>query len=138
MVKVVADAGLYVTALSFGGAADDVLGLGRRRRIALFVSSPILNEIGAILIKGFAWSRENALKARIGIRGFAQFVKEDTRVAPNRRLGTARAVLDCAVEAEAQFVITGDPTLRRLRRFEGIVIVSPSRFLELRPYAGKG
>ena len=38
MIRVVADSNVYISALNFGGVADEVLALGRRQVIALFVA----------------------------------------------------------------------------------------------------
>ena len=39
-------------------------------------------------------------------------------------------ILECAIEAKAEVVITGDEHLRRLKTFRGIPILSPGEFLE--------
>ena len=46
MLRVVADTNVYISALNFGGVPDQVLALARRGLIAVFVSKPILEEIG--------------------------------------------------------------------------------------------
>src|SRR5713226_5328599 len=47
MIRVVADSNVYISAINFGGVADEVLALGRRQVIALFVSPSILKEVEA-------------------------------------------------------------------------------------------
>jgi predicted nucleic acid-binding protein len=39
-------------------------------------------------------------------------------------------ILKCALEARAQVIITGDDDLLRLKRFEGIRILTPRAFLD--------
>jgi len=39
--------------------------------------------------------------------------------------------LDCAVEAKADYIITGDPDLLELKRFRGIEIITPKNFIAL-------
>jgi len=49
------------------------------------------------------------------------FVKEDP--ADNK-------ILECAVEANVDYIVTYDKHLLKLKEFEGIQIVSPAKFLE--------
>jgi predicted nucleic acid-binding protein len=39
-------------------------------------------------------------------------------------------ILECALEAQAQVIITGDDDLLRLKRFESIRILTPRAFLD--------
>ena len=39
-------------------------------------------------------------------------------------------LVECAVEAEADFIISGDDDLIRLRKFRNICVVSVNEFLE--------
>ena len=64
------------------------------------------------------------------IRGFTELV------APTRRLAVVAAdpdddrILECAVAAGAQVIVSGDKDLLRLGKFEGIEIVTVAAFLE--------
>lgn len=40
-------------------------------------------------------------------------------------------ILACAVEGEAEFIVSGDRHLRDLRSFQGIRIVNPTTFLKV-------
>jgi hypothetical protein len=41
------------------------------------------------------------------------------------------AIIACALEAGADFIVTGDPHLLNLKQYRGIQIVSPRAFLEI-------
>src|SRR3989304_5713547 len=98
---------------------------GRRRAgaVTLFVPSPILDEVERVLIKTFDWPTRSAKDAIAAIRGFTTVVRprEVLRVIvhdePDNR------ILECAVEAGAEAVITGDHDLRQLGTFRSIRIV---------------
>ena len=129
-MRAVADSNVYVSALNFGGAAEDVLALARAGAVTLFVSSPILDEVERVLIKTFDWSTRSAKDAIAAIRGFTTVVRprEVLRVIvhdePDNR------ILECAVEAGAEAVITGDHDLRQLGTFRNIRILNRRHFLE--------
>ncbi len=60
-------------------------------------------------------------------------------VEPFRRIRACRdpdddRILECAVSARAQYVITGDADLLELDPFRGIRILSPSAFWSLKPW----
>lgn len=40
-------------------------------------------------------------------------------------------ILACAIQAEVNYVVSGDPHLKRLKIYEGIKIVSPVVFLQI-------
>ena len=63
MLRVVADANIYVSALNFGGVPDQFLALARRGRVHLFISKPILDEIEGVLKRKFKWPPTRVRKA---------------------------------------------------------------------------
>lgn len=132
MTRVVADTTVYVSALHFGGVADQVLALARSGAIELFVSLPILREIQGVLTQKFAWSPGRARAALTTIQAFAQIVRPAERLAVITKDEPDNRMLECAVAAQAHTVVTGDQDLLRLRRFRGFLIVSPRAFLDTR------
>ena len=40
------------------------------------------------------------------------------------------AIIDCAVEAQADLIVSGDSHLTSLRTIEGISVVTPAQFIE--------
>ena len=52
-MRAVADTNVYISALNFGGTAEEVLALGRAEVVELFVSPSILKEIEGVLIRKF-------------------------------------------------------------------------------------
>lgn len=132
MIRVVADTNVYISALNFGGIADEVLALGRRQAITIFISSPILKEIEGVLIRKFKWSPKRAEEAITFIKEFTELVHPKERINLIKDDEPDNRILECAKEAEAHFIITGDRHTQRLRKLQGIVILSPREFLELK------
>ena len=62
-MRAVADTNVYISALNFGGTAEEVLALGRAEVVELFVSPSILKEIEGVLIRKFQWSAKRARQA---------------------------------------------------------------------------
>jgi uncharacterized protein len=130
-VRAVADTNVYIPALNFGGAAEEVLALARAREVQLFISPSILEEIGGVLSRKFQWSGTRTRQAIAAIQEFAQLVHPQETVRLITEDEPDNRILECAIEAKAEVVITGDEHLRQLKTFRGIPILSPGEFLDL-------
>jgi putative PIN family toxin of toxin-antitoxin system len=128
--RIVADTNVYVSALNLAGTADEVLALGRAGAIELFISLPILEEIEAVLVRKFRWAAPRVREAVQAIRGFAILVNPGEPVDVVRDDEPDNRILECALAARADTIVTGDQHLLKLRRFRDTVIVSPRQFLD--------
>jgi len=128
-IKIVADTNVYISALNFGGVADEVLRLGRRGRIRIFISQPILDEIEGVLMRKFGWSARRAREAIGTIKDYVEVVHPEVKFDLIKDDEADNRVLECAFEADVDVIVTGDRHLRRLGEFRGIVILSPGELL---------
>lgn len=133
MLRVVADTNVYVSALHFGGVADEVLALGRRGRLRLYVSPPLLDEIEGVLVRKLRWPVRQARQVRVAIEDAGTLVFPTMRVDAVAEDDPDNRILECALAARAHVVESGDRHLRSLRTFRGIAIVSPREFLGVFP-----
>lgn len=129
MLRVVLDTNIYVSALNFGGIPLEILLLGVRRKIAIFVSAAILRELAGVLRNKFKWAPEQVREATRIIRGFARIVVPQRRVALIIEDPTDNRILECAQATKADVTITGDRHLQKLKEFRSTPIVSPGEFL---------
>jgi putative PIN family toxin of toxin-antitoxin system len=127
--RVVADTNIYISALNFAGTADEVLALGRARVIEVFISPPILEEIEGVLLRKFRWTAPRVREATRAIRSFAVVVTPAEPVNVVREDEPDNRVLECALAARADVIVTGDQHLLKVKRFRGILIASPREFL---------
>lgn len=130
MLHVVADTNVYVSAFNFGGPPLEIVILAIRQEIALFISPPILKEVEGILLRRFKWSAEQAQEMLSTIRQFARSVTPRERIDVLKEDEPDNRILECAVEANAHVLITGDKHLQALRSFRSIGIMSPREFLD--------
>ncbi len=129
-MRAVADTNVYISALNFGGSAEEVLTLGRAGAIHLFVSPSILKEIEGVLVRKFHWPAKRTRQAIADIQEFAQLIRPKETLHVITEDESDNRILECALEANADIVISGDKHLRQLGTFRGIPIVSPREFLE--------
>lgn len=123
MLKTVFDTNVYISALITPGRnAQKAFLLALEKEIDLFTSIPILTETARKLRDKFLWDDDHVKTAVKHIGKIATVVKPKIRLnvlndeADNR-------ILECAKQAEADLIVTGDKHLLGLKEFEGIDIV---------------
>ena len=130
MRKVVFDTNIYISAfITPGGRGEAAYQKAVDGSIQLFSSVSILTELAGILQGKFKWDAERVKAAVRHVAAVATVLKSDKRLAvladePDNR------ILECAVEAQAEAIVTGDKHLLDLVTYEGIEIVTLVVFLE--------
>ena len=133
MTRVVFDTNVIVSALHFPQSRlAKVLALAQEGSIDLSTSPFILNEVEGVLVRKMGWTRDRVLEATELIRSLAVVVVDPQESISVVKEKADNRILECALEAKAEFLITGDKEhLLPLRNFRGIRIVSPAEFLDL-------
>jgi uncharacterized protein len=132
---IVFDSNVYISALVFSkGNPRALLQMATDGDLQVAVSDPILQEVRRVLHEKFHLSSEDLQEAEELIAGCTQ------RVVPTESLTVIvedpddDRILECAVEADADVIVSGDKDLLRLGNFRGIRIVSPAEFLRSANY----
>lgn len=131
MVEVTADTNIYVSAFEFAGLPYQLIQAAEDGRVRLSISEPIRQELSRVLQAKFGWSADEVDEAMLQLAGCTELVRpiETLDVIPNDPADNR--VLECAVAAGSQFIITGDNDLLRLGQFRNIRIVKVADFLPL-------
>jgi putative PIN family toxin of toxin-antitoxin system len=131
-VRVVLDTNVIVSGLNFAGNEERVLELARARTYDLYFSRFILEEVRRVLRNGFAWSPEDADEVVELLASWAMIVEPRIRVSVVQRDESDNRILECAVAAEADYLVTGDKRhLLPLIEFRRIKIVTTAEFLNM-------
>jgi putative PIN family toxin of toxin-antitoxin system len=128
-VRLVFDTNVYVAAaFKQGSYADQWLeAAGTDRRFNVYVSEPILAEIAAKLEDKVGYSRVAVASFLARVRTLAIVVEPTRQIDVIRHDPPDNRILECAVEAQADLIVSADPDLyRQLKEFEGIRIIHPS------------
>ncbi len=129
MNRVVADSNILISAFLRGGKPLELLELARARQIELAVSTAILEETARVLAAKFKVPEDDILAFYEERREFTR------RVAPTETLDavpgdeTDNKIVECAVAADADTVVTGDAHLLSIGTFRGIRIQRVAEFL---------
>lgn len=129
-MTVVFDTNVFVSALTLpGGRGDQALSQIIDGRDTLAFSKAILDELPSVMARKFARDREELARVAVFVANLGELVepRETIRVLkdePDNR------ILECALAANADLIVTGDREMLSLERFRGVRIVSLRAFLE--------
>ena len=136
-MRVVFDTNVFVSAFVIPGSqGEHAFTLARQARFELCTSVAILTETAGRLREKFGQGEEDIKEALRQMSRAGRVVKPSRTVAAVDDEADNR-ILECAVEARADLVVTGDRHLLKLKRFEGIPIVRLADFLRLFPKNGQ-
>lgn len=129
--RVVLDTNIYLSGIIFGGNCRQILDLVIEKKIISFTALPILLELSEKLSGKFHWDKGQIITT---IKIISNSV---TLVSPKQKLDVIKAdksdnkIIEAAVAADADFIITGDKHLLGMKRYKEIKTVSPAQFLKL-------
>jgi uncharacterized protein len=131
-MKVFFDTNLYVAEALLGGAAEQMFRATLDARWRIFCSSPVLDEIQRILVQKFGFN------PRLGRLTQERVRRRTTLVVP---LHSSRhkveqdaedsAILQSALAAGADLLVTNDKVLLALNPYEGLQIISMTEYLNI-------
>jgi putative PIN family toxin of toxin-antitoxin system len=132
VIRVVADTNVYVSAMVFGGTCETILALARAGVVELFQSRAIRDELARVLTHTFEWTAPRVREALVELDALASLINPTIRLAQILRHDPDHRILECALAASADFLVTGDKRhLLPLGAFRGVRIVSPREFMDL-------
>ena len=128
-MKAVLDTNVLLAALLTEGVCAKLLTRARKRQFNLLTCPFILHEFERILTKKFSATKQEKENALALITEAAQEIVKPSDIP----IGACRDkdddnVLACAVEAGADYLVTGDKDLLHLKVFKGIRIIPPREF----------
>ena len=132
-MKVVFDTNMFVSVFLVPGShGEQALLLAHRRKVDLYSSVPILTETARVLRTKFDQPEKNITAALKMIGRMATIVRPSRKVTVLEDVPDNR-ILECAVTAGADLIVTGDHRLLALNAFEEIAIVRLADFLRTIP-----
>src|SRR3989338_8247037 len=130
-MRVVLDTNILISALFWRGNPYNVVLNALKKKYVLYLSQEILNELGEKLRIKFKFPEDK-------IRNHIEILRENGKVTkPDVKLDIIREdpddnkFLECAVSCNADFIVSGDKHLLKIKEFKGIKIVTAKQFLDL-------
>ena len=132
MLRVTADTNILVSGLVYRrGKAYDLLRMALDGTINLTVSQHILDEMADVLARKFYATPEEIAEATLIVRDAARVVTPAVQLDVIREDPADNRILECAVAAGSDYIVTGDKDLLRLGTYDSIKILTVSDFLNV-------
>ncbi|MBM3924974.1 MAG: putative toxin-antitoxin system toxin component, PIN family [SAR202 cluster bacterium] len=131
-LRAVLDSNVPVSAFAFPGGTPNLILQGVVAGKILAVASPfVLAEVEGVLRNKLRVSEEIIHTSLNFLQDRCLLVDPPGMVAIPDLSPADNRILDCAIATEADYLVTGDKGIQRLREFRGIRIVSPGEFLDV-------
>jgi len=129
---VVIDTNVFVSSF-LGGNPRKIIDLWKNEEIVLCLSRDILDEYIDVLQRvGLRDQSELQELLSLLSKGFnIHFTTRTPNISVVKEDPDDDKFIECAVALEAEFIITGDKALRRMREYMGIKILTPQEFLKI-------
>lgn len=130
MARVVFDTNTLISAFVFGGTPESAYRLILTGKIILVTSAPIMYEFARILKLKFQWEDDKIQRALKQIVRISDIVKPGKTIKvidddPDNR------ILEAAVAGKADFIVSGDKHLLKLKEFHGVQIVNANELVSM-------
>ena len=128
---VVLDTNVLISAILFGGKPRQILNQVITGQIHCTLSLAILDELRGVLQRSrFGFSAEQCMQIIEELHHICDIIEPVTKLKANISDPDDKIILECAIDANAEYIITGDQDLIELHPFKGIQILSPSDYLQ--------
>ncbi|MDP2216201.1 MAG: putative toxin-antitoxin system toxin component, PIN family [Methanolobus sp.] len=135
MIRVCLDTNVIVSGLiSHSGAPYEVLEAWRGREFILLTSDEIVTEVSKVLQypkirNAFSLTDEEIEKSLLLLSKYSQRTPGELRLDVITEDPSDNMLLACAVEGNADFIVSGDNHLLNIETYQGIQILSPREFI---------
>jgi len=129
--KIVIDTNIYISAIFWGGKPREIVELGRSGYIRVFSSAEIEKEIDEKLRLKFRLDADETVQIILDFSTFTIPVKITKRIAAINDHPDDDKFIECALSCGADYIVSGDKHLLKLKEYEGIKIINASNFLSI-------
>jgi len=130
MLRVVVDTNVYISAIFWGGKPRHIIDLGRDGKIQIFTSEDIEQEILDKLMTKFGLNSDDAGRLLADFSTFTKPVRISRRIHVVKDDSDDDKFIECAAECGAEFIISGDKHLLKMKKYKGINIMNAATFLK--------
>lgn len=133
MIKVVLDTNIILSSIGWSkGKPRKILNKCIDRELIPIISKDILDEIRTVLKRPkFDFIKEDEREEFLSLfLQYSEMVEPKKRVDIIKEDPTDNRIIECALEGNADYIITGDNHLQKLKEFKDIKIIKPADFLK--------
>lgn len=129
--KIVLDTNVFVSAIGWKGASREIFKDCIEGNLELFISTEIFDEIKRVLnYPKFKFSQDEIDEFLDQILEAGNLVETKVKVEIIKDDPSDNKFLECALTVDADYIISRDPHILRIKEFEGIKIISPEDYMK--------
>ena len=138
MLRLVIDTNVLISSF-FGGNPKKIIDLWRNGKAVLCITEEILEEYLRVMARlPISKESKDRLVAILQEKRNLELVNPSQHFSVVREDPEDNKFIDCAVEAQADYIISGDAHLLNVKAYRGITIYSPKDFGRLLTTSEKG
>jgi len=135
-IKAVLDTNILVSMLFRKTLAREFSNLVEERKVELYSSEAILEELARVItypkveriFEEVGIGKKSALEA---LSAMLKIVRPRMKINVIKEDLNDNKILECAIKAKAQYIVSGDKHLLNLGKFKGVKIVTARAFIDL-------
>lgn len=132
MTQAVLDTNILVSAAIARGNEFELLELAKEGRYELILSTGILEEFeGVVSQERFGFTKNIREEIINNVIKIAKIVDPKGKIDAVKEDPDDNKIIECALEGKADYIISGDKHLLKLGKFQGIEVITTTKFLEL-------
>jgi len=124
-MRVVLDTNVLIAAALKGGLSEQIIRLAAAGKLQLIISDEILDELLEKLIQKFAWKEKEAKLYADTLGEIGERVKITNKLKVIKRDPDDDKILETAITAHADLIVSIDKDLLKLKNYKRIGIVHP-------------
>lgn len=131
MLTIVPDTNVLISAFISSGYESELFNLARQEKIKLVISFDILEEFNDVIKrKKFSLTQKEIVDFNTQLIVNADIVQPREKIMAVEDDPDDNIILECSVEAKADYIVSGDKHLLGLKEFRGTPIVRSGKILE--------
>lgn len=128
-MRVTVDTNVLLSGILFGGPPGEILQAASQRVFTLVLSRPIIEELSEVMKRPKFGLLPEAVDMLVSdVESMCELVRPKTRYEVVAADPDDNVIVECAAEAAASFIVSGDDHLLGLGSVAGIPVLSPARF----------
>lgn len=124
-MRIVLDTNVLIAAALKGGLSEQIIRLAAAGKLQLIISDEILDELLRKLIQKFAWKEKEAELYTDTLKEIGERVKITNKLKVIKRDPDDDKILETAITAHADLIVSIDKDLLKLKNYKRIGIVHP-------------
>ena len=127
---VVLDTNIFISAVFWKGKPYKIVNKAINQEIIVFISQGIIKEIRKVLVRDFMLEKQEIDNIIDAVAYFTHFIEPKEKIKVVKEDPDDDRIIECALACSAQFIVSSDKHLLKLKKFRNIKIESPEEFLE--------